>query len=38
MWLLRWIGRIVCPIIVCDVNNCNGVVIGVYGQLVLLIL
>ena len=29
MWLLKWVGWIVCPIIVCHYNNCIGVVIGV---------
>ena len=28
MWLLKQVGWIVCPVIVCDGNNCSGVVIG----------
>jgi hypothetical protein len=29
MWLLKRVGCIVCPIIICDGNNCSGVVVGV---------
>ena len=29
MWSLKWVGCIGCPIIICDGNNCSGVVVGV---------
>ena len=31
MWLLKPVGCIVCPIIVCDGNNCSEVVVGLCG-------
>ena len=31
MGLLKHVGWIVCPIIVCDDNNCRGRVLGVCG-------
>ena len=31
MWLLKWVGWIVRPIIVYDGNNFSGVAIGVCG-------
>jgi hypothetical protein len=31
MWLLKRVGRIVCPIIVCDGNNRSGTMVGVCG-------
>ena len=31
MWLLKWVAWIVCPILVCDGDNCSGVVVGVCG-------
>jgi hypothetical protein len=31
MWLLKHVGWIICPIIMCDGNNGSGVVIGMGG-------
>ena len=31
MWLLKRVGWIVCPIMVCEGNNCSGVVFSVCG-------
>ena len=30
-WLLKWVDYINCRIIMCDGNDCSGVVIGVSG-------